>query len=116
MKLYGYKKCSSCRDAEKLLKSAGIDFEFIDITTTPPSASELRQILKISGLELKKLWNTSGDVYRSMGLKDKLPNMNEEQCLELLSREGRLIKRPLITDGKVATVGANLESMKVWTR
>jgi arsenate reductase len=100
LRFYGYKKCSSCRDAEKQLNQKKIPYEFLDITETPPSAAELGTWFKASKIELKKLLNTSGEVYRSMGLKDKLSGMSEVEVITLLASNGRLIKRPLITDGE----------------
>lgn len=114
MKFYGYKKCSSCRDAEKLLSANKVPYEFIDITEHPPSATELKAYVKNSGLELKKFLNTSGEVYRSMGLKDKLKDYSEDQLIGLLASNGRLLKRPLLADGKKTTVGASAEALKVW--
>lgn len=114
MKFYGYKKCSSCRDAEKLLTAKKIAYEFIDITEHPPTEKELKDIVKNAGLPLTKFLNTSGEVYRSLGLKDKLKTMSEGEIISLLSKQGRLIKRPLITDGKKASVGASDEALKIW--
>ncbi len=110
LKFYGYKKCSSCREAEKLLTRKKIAYEFIDVTETPPSAAELSGWYKASRIELKKLLNTSGEVYRAMGLKDKLGTMSEAEVIKLLASNGRLIKRPLITDGERILSLAELES------
>jgi arsenate reductase len=109
LKFYGYKKCSSCRDAEKMLTQKKIAYEFIDITETPPRAEELSGWFKASRLDIKKLLNTSGEVYRSMGLKDKLGTMSEGEVIKLLASNGRLIKRPLITDGQRLLTLAELE-------
>lgn len=114
LKFYGYKKCSSCRDAEKFLNTHKLAYEFIDITENPPKASELKSIIKDSGLELKKFLNTSGEVYRSMGLKDKLKDMSEEEVIKLLASNGRLIKRPLMASPGKATVGAAADTLKTW--
>ncbi len=114
MKLYAYKKCSSCRDAEKHLIAQGLSYEFVDITLNPPSEEELAKLWKSSGIELKKFFNTSGEVYRALRLKDKIAGMNEKECLKLLASDGKLIKRPLITDGKKTTVGASAEVLKTW--
>ncbi|RZA25478.1 MAG: arsenate reductase family protein, partial [Proteobacteria bacterium] len=88
---------------------------FIDITETPPTASELKSIVKNSGLQLKKFLNTSGEVYRSLGLKDKLKDYSDDELIKLLAANGRLIKRPLLVDKTKATVGASAEVMKTWT-
>jgi arsenate reductase len=110
LKFYGYKKCSGCREAEKTLTRKKIAYEFIDVTETPPSAGELNAWFKASQLDIKKLLNTSGEVYRSMGLKDKIGSMSEAEIIQLLAQNGRLIKRPLITDGKRLLTLAELES------
>jgi arsenate reductase (glutaredoxin) len=106
VKFYGYDKCGTCRDALKWLKSHDVEIEeSIPIFDKPPSAKELKKLLVDSGLEIKKFFNTSGEVYKEMSLKDKLPSMTEEQMLELLASNGRLIKRPIVTDGRKVTVG-----------
>src|SRR5690606_38410029 len=96
---YGYRKCSTCRKAEKALEAGGIPYTFRDITETPPPKTTLKKILTQSGVPLKKLFNTSGEQYKLLGIKDKLATMTEAQALELLAGNGRLIKRPLVTDG-----------------
>jgi arsenate reductase (glutaredoxin) len=106
---YGYRKCSTCRKAEKALEAAGKPLKFIDITENPPSKTELKRILTQSGLPLRKLFNTSGEQYKALGIKDKLTGMSDAAALELLSGNGRLIKRPLVTDGKSSTVGFDAE-------
>ncbi len=105
LKFYGYKKCSTCRKAEKALETAGVSYGFADITETPPSKMELKKILEQSGLPLRKLFNTSGEQYKLLGIKDKIGSMTDAAAFDLLAGNGRLIKRPLVTDGKSATVG-----------
>ena len=105
MKFYGYRKCSTCRQAESFLQKAGVHFEFIDITEHPPSKTELKQITQSGGLPLKKFFNTSGQLYREMALKDKIDSLSEDEAFALLSAHGKLIKRPLAFDGKRSTVG-----------
>ena len=105
LNFYGYKKCSTCRQAEKALEAAGAAYRFHDITETPPSKAALKKILKQSGVPLRKLFNTSGEQYKLLGIKDKLPGLTEDAALDLLAGNGRLIKRPLVTDGDKATVG-----------
>src|SRR5690606_38614121 len=92
---YGYKKCATCRQAEKTLEAAGTAYRFHDITGTPPSKTALKKILKLSGVPLRKLFNTSGEQYKLLGIKDKLPGLTEDAALALLAGNGRLIKRPL---------------------
>lgn len=102
---YAYPKCGTCRKAKKWLEENGNDFKEVHIAENPPSKAELAEIYKASGLELKKFFNTSGMKYRELGLKDKLPDMNEGEQLELLSSDGMLIKRPIAFDGQKVTVG-----------
>ncbi|HEL1604463.1 TPA: arsenate reductase family protein [Streptococcus suis] len=103
---YEYPKCSTCRAAKAELKSLGLEFEAIDIKSTPPSAEELKAWMEATGLELKKYFNTSGNSYRELGLKDKFDSLSLEQTLNLLANDGMLIKRPLlIQDGKILQIG-----------
>ena len=113
---FGYKNCSSCRSAEKFLAAHQVDYRFVDITTAPPSPELLTQYVKTSGLDVKKFLNTSGEVYRSLGLKDKLASLKDNDIIELLASNGRLLKRPLIADaeGQVVTVGGKEETLKAW--
>ena len=97
-----YPKCSTCRKAEKYLQDHKIEYTKRDIKTDSPTAGELRCWQKNSGLPLKKFFNTSGLQYKALGLKDKLPQLNEEEQLQLLAADGMLVKRPLLlTDGNV---------------
>lgn len=111
-KLFGYKQCGTCRKAERFLQQAGIIYEFIDITENPPDAMELAAIAGLAQVPLNKLFNTSGVQYRELRIKDRLPALNEQQILELLAGNGRLIKRPLVTDGRKATVGFDEERFR----
>lgn len=116
IKFYGYAKCSTCIKAKKWLKENKVEFEDIEITETPPSKKILKSVIDSGELELKQLFNVSGEVYREMDLKNKLPNMSVSQQLELLSSNGKLVKRPFITDGNHATVGFKEEVLKEkWT-
>ena len=102
---YHYPKCSTCRNAEKWLKSHGQKLESVDITLEPPSKSLLKRILKDSGKKVTDLLNTSGVQYRELNMKEKVKTLSEDQLLELLSKNGRLIKRPLLVEGSKATIG-----------
>jgi arsenate reductase len=117
LKFYGYKKCSTCRKAEKALETAGVPYGFTDITETPPNKTELKKILEQSGLPIRKLFNTSGEQYKLLGIKDQIGSMTDAAALDLLAGNGRLIKRPLVTDGAKATVGFD-ESVfaKAWKK
>lgn len=97
-----YPKCSTCRKAEKYLQEHNIEYTKRDIKTDNPTAGELRSWQKNSGLPLKKFFNTSGLQYKALGLKEKLPQLNEEEQLQLLAADGMLVKRPLLlTEGNV---------------
>ncbi|MEI2657639.1 MAG: arsenate reductase family protein [Nitrosomonas sp.] len=116
LKLYGYKQCGTCRKAEQFLQQAGIGYEYIDITENPPAAEELAAIVERASVPLNKLFNTSGVQYRELKIKDQLPELSDQAILVLLAGNGRLIKRPLITDGKRATVGFNAQQFAaVWS-
>lgn len=96
MKVYCYSKCSTCRKALKWLDEAGADYELYDIKEQNPGLDELRAWHAMSGLPLKRFFNTSGMIYREMGLSAKLPSMREEEQLALLASDGMLVKRPLV--------------------
>ncbi len=115
LKFYGYKRCSTCRKGEKLLAENSIAYEFIDITTAPPSRDELELIVKRSGKPLKKFFNTSGVRYRELNMKEKVNTLTESEILDLLASDGKLIKRPLLTDEKSATVAYNEDEFRdIW--
>ncbi|AWB43957.1 hypothetical protein DCC85_06795 [Paenibacillus sp. CAA11] len=103
--VYQYPKCSTCRNAVKWLQAAGHELELRHIVETPPTPEELNDLVTKSGLELKKFFNTSGEAYKSLGLKDKLADYTREEQLKLLASNGMLIKRPIVTDGEKVTVG-----------
>ena len=102
---YAYPKCTTCRKAKSWLDQNGVEYNEIHIAENPPTKEQLAEIHQASGLELKKFFNTSGLVYRSLGLKDKLSSLTEDQQLEVLASDGMLIKRPLAWDGKNVTLG-----------
>lgn len=112
VKAYLYDKCGTCRKAKQWLNNKNVPFNEIPIIDAPPTKEELRKIWQASGLDLRKLFNTSGQFYRELELKDKLPQMSEEAMLELLASNGKLIKRPLITDDKTVTVGFKEDEME----
>ena len=100
-----YPKCTTCQKAKKWLDDNGIEYELRDIKTQNPTAEELAQWHKASGLPLKKFFNTSGLLYKSMELKTKLPAMTEEEMLSLLATDGMLVKRPLLIGEAFVLVG-----------
>ena len=105
VEIIGYPKCSTCRNAVKYVKNHGIEVTFRDIVTETPSVEELTMLWKKSGLPLKKFFNTSGNLYKEMQLKDKLSSMSEEEQLMLLATHGMLVKRPLVVNGDTVLVG-----------
>jgi arsenate reductase len=99
-----YPKCTTCQRAKKFLDERGASYTERHIKEENPTLDELRSWQRASGLPLKKFFNTSGMLYRELGLKDKLPGMGEEEQLELLASDGMLVKRPiLVGDGFVLT-------------
>lgn len=100
-----YPRCSTCKKAEKWAQERGIAYEYRDIKTQNPTLEELRAWYQASGLPLKRFFNTSGQLYRSMSLKDRLPEMSEEEQLELLASDGMLVKRPLLIGENFVLIG-----------
>ena len=104
MLFIGYPKCTTCQKAKKYLMEKGLEFEERDIKVDNPTKDELTAWYQKSGLPLKRFFNTSGMVYKELQLKDKLPDMSEEEQLCLLATDGMLVKRPIvITEDKVLT-------------
>lgn len=91
-----YPKCTTCQKARKWLERAGVRFDSRHIKDERPSAGELRRWHALSGLPLRRFFNTSGQLYRQLGLKDRLPSMSEDEQFELLASDGMLVKRPLL--------------------
>lgn len=100
-----YPKCTTCMKAKKWLEEKNLKFEDRNIKTENPTAEELTEWYKKSGLPLKKFFNTSGMLYRELDLKNKLGSMSEEEQLNLLATDGMLVKRPIIVDGNTVLVG-----------
>ena len=100
-----YPKCTTCKKAKKWLDDHEVEYTDRHIKEDNPSFEELDRWQRESGIDLKKFFNTSGMLYRSMELKDKLPQMSREEMLTLLASDGMLVKRPLIIDGARVLVG-----------
>lgn len=100
-----YPKCTTCKRAKVWLDEHGFDYDERHIAEQNPTYDELKKWYNISGLPLKRFFNTSGVLYKSMQLKDKLPSMSEDEQLKLLSTDGMLVKRPIIVDGDTVLVG-----------
>lgn len=100
-----YPKCTTCQKALKWLDENGVSYEMRNIKEDNPSFEELSEWYKISGLPLKSFFNTSGLLYKSLSLKDKLPSMSEQEQLSLLSTDGMLVKRPLLIGNDFVLTG-----------
>jgi arsenate reductase (glutaredoxin) len=107
--VYTYAKCSTCRDATKWLRERQINFEERAIRETPPTVAELKAMLRHLDGQLRRLFNTSGIEYRAQNLAAKLPTMSEAEALELLSQDGRVVKRPFVLGPNVGLVGFHPE-------
>ena len=105
MLFINYPKCTTCQKAKKWLDDNNISYESRNIKEENPTAEEIKKLWEISGLPLKKFFNTSGLLYKSMGLKDRLADMSEDEMIELLSENGMLIKRPVIAGDNFAYAG-----------
>lgn len=105
MLFVNYPKCSTCVKARKFLEEKEVKFEDRDIKNDNPTIEELKEWYNKSGLPLKRFFNTSGMAYRALELKDKLPNMSEEEQLELLASDGMLVKRPILVTDNTVFVG-----------
>ena len=105
IKIYCYSRCTTCRKALKWLDDKGIEYEVVDIKANHPDESALRKYHAMSGLPLKRFWNTSGIPYRELGLSKKLPEMSDDEQFALLSTDGMLVKRPLLVGGGYVLTG-----------
>ncbi len=109
MKIYTYKNCSTCRKAVAHLTKAGQKFDELPIRDTPPTVEELKRMLKALDGDVKALFNRSGQDYRALNLKDKLPTMSEAEALKLLNSNGNLVRRPFAFIGRNGVVGYDQE-------
>ncbi len=100
-----YPKCTTCQKAQTFLNENGIKYELRNIKENNPSLEEIKEFHSLSGLPLKRFFNTSGLLYKSLELKDKLPAMSDEQCIALLATDGMLVKRPLLIGDNTVLVG-----------
>lgn len=105
LKFICYPKCTTCVKAKKWLDDNKIQYEFRDIKQDAPTLDELTEWYNRSGLPLKKFFNTSGMLYKSLDLKNKLPEMTEDEMLTLLAQDGMLVKRPLLIGDDYVLVG-----------
>lgn len=105
MKIHTYAKCDTCRKAVKWLREKGHSFEEVPIRETPPSPDELRRMLAFYDGDLRRLFNTSGQDYRALGIKDKLAGLTPDEAIALLAGNGNLIKRPFLLHRDRGLVG-----------
>ncbi len=104
-----YPRCSTCKKAKEWLDENGVSYTVRDIVQDNPNENELRQWHSKSGLPLKRFFNTSGTKYKELGLKDKLPNMSEDEQIRLLATDGMLVKRPLLIGENFALPGFKIK-------
>ncbi len=110
LKVYTYKQCSTCRKAMKHLDALGFEAKEIPIRETPPTLAELKKMLTAVDGDIKQLFNRSGQDYRALNLKDKLPTMTAAQALKLLASNGNLVRRPFAFIGRNGVVGYDKET------
>jgi arsenate reductase len=103
--VYQYPRCSTCRKALKWLDAEGIPYRSVDIVEQPPSKTALAKAMKLADVELRKLFNTSGQSYRGGGWKDKLKEISKPDALAALAADGKLIKRPVVIGEDFALIG-----------
>ena len=111
-KVYCYSKCTTCQKALKFLNENNIKYELIDIKENNPNKEVLKEIHNKSNKELKKLFNTSGLLYKEYELSKKIPNMTEDEMYELLSSNGMLVKRPILISDDFSLIGFKEEEWK----
>lgn len=111
-KVYIYKNCDGCRRAKKWLVSNGHEFEEVAIREQPPSVGELKLALVGADMNVKKLFNVSGQDYRALNMKEKLPKLSADEAIELLAGNGNLVKRPFLVTERGALAGFNED---VWS-
>lgn len=111
IKIYEYDKCTTCKNALKFLDSKKVAYKRLAIVDTPPSMAELRTMLAAQN-DIKKLFNVSGQMYRELDMATRLPHLSETDALELLSKNGKLIKRPFVISDTVSLVGFKEDEWK----
>lgn len=104
-KFYCYSKCSTCKKAKKWLDEHQVTYEAIDLVETPPTKAELLEFFAKSSRPLRYFFNTSGQDYRRLGLKDQVATLTKEEAAQMMSENGKLIKRPLLVDDHQVTCG-----------
>ncbi|MGX7419902.1 arsenate reductase family protein [Carnobacterium gallinarum] len=105
IQFYEHPRCSTCKKARAWLDENKVDYQTINLLETPPTPEQLATWMEASGLPIRRFFNTSGEKYRELGLKDQIDGMDIKEASELLATDGMLIKRPLMTDGQKLTLG-----------
>ncbi len=105
MKLYCYKKWTTCKKVVKWLDAKKVEYEYIEIYETPPSKEDFQIFFENNDYKLKKYFNTSGVRYRELGMKDKFDSLSEEEAFDMLSKDGKLVKRPLLVKDNIVLIG-----------
>jgi Spx/MgsR family transcriptional regulator len=111
-KLFHYPGCSTCRKARKWLDANGLEVQLVDIVESPPSKKELSSVLARAEVPVRKLFNTSGQLYREGGYRDRVGSMSDVEAIAALARHGKLIKRPILLGDDVALVGFQEDAWK----
>lgn len=112
IKVYCYNRCTTCKKALKWLDDNNIKYELIDIKTDHPDEQTFRKYYAVSGLPLKRFFNTSGTQYRELELSKKLPDMSEDEQFKLLASDGMLVKRPLVVGNDFVLIGFKEDEWK----
>ena len=107
LKIYAYQNCSTCRKAFKFLDACGAKYTTAPIREQPPTRAELKRMLRLCGRDVRRLFNTSGQDYKRLKMKDKLSKMGEEEVIELLANNGNLVKRPFVLTKTTGLLGFN---------
>ncbi|MDP4086680.1 MAG: arsenate reductase family protein [Bacillota bacterium] len=110
--LYWHPQCQTCRKTKKWLDDQQVSYELLHIVKTPPSRKKLQEIYQKSGLELMNFISTKTKKYREMGIKDQIKTATDQEILDLLSSDGMLLKKPILTDGEKVLIGFNEEELK----
>ncbi|MBR5121131.1 MAG: arsenate reductase family protein [Oscillospiraceae bacterium] len=112
LKFICYPRCTTCQKAQKFLDEKGVKYELINIKEQNPTEDELKEYLRLSGLPLKRFFNTSGLLYKSLNLREKLPEMSQSEQISLLATDGMLVKRPILVTNSSVLVGFKQEEWK----
>ncbi|MGJ9457522.1 arsenate reductase family protein [Oceanobacillus sp. CF4.6] len=109
---YWYPNCGTCKNAKKWFETNNVDYTSVHIVEESPSKEEIMNLMEKSDLPAKKFFNTSGKKYRELSIKDKIKDASTEEMAEILASDGMLIKRPIVTDGEIVTVGFKEETFQ----